>query len=48
MALVKVIIFTVTSTARAADQVCHDTYLTAELIWGVLLRIDDLNNFFKA
>ena len=29
----------------AADQVCgcHDTNLTAEVIWRVLLRIDDLN-----
>ena len=26
-----------------ADQVCHDTNLTAEVIWRVLLRIDDLN-----
>ena len=27
----------------AADQVCHDTNLTAEVIRRVLLRIDDLN-----
>ena len=27
----------------AADQVCHDTNLTAEVIPRVLLRIDDLN-----
>ena len=26
-----------------ADQVCHDTNLTAEVIRRVLLRIDDLN-----
>ena len=27
----------------AADQVCHDTNLTAEVIRRVLLRIDELN-----
>ena len=26
-----------------ADQVCHDTNLTADVIWCVLLIIDDLN-----